>query len=82
MMRKAQKCRIILPRSHNQSVAEVGLNSDLPDFKTIDINSYAVLPSRRVILDLTVQNTLSHFMSFNSQEVGFIPIDCYTDAVI
>lgn len=43
MMRKTQKYRIILPRSHNYSVAKLGFNSDLFYFKTIDINLYVVL---------------------------------------
>lgn len=63
-------------------MAELGLNLDISDFKTIDINHYSALLPRRVILDFTVQNDLSHFMSFNSQGVVSISIDSYTDAVI
>lgn len=59
-----------------------GLNLEISDFKTIDINHYTVLLPRRVILDFTVQNILSHFMSFNSQGIVPISIDSYTDAVI
>jgi len=39
-----------------------------PTLRFMDINNYAILPSRRMILHFIVQNTLSHFMSFNSQE--------------
>lgn len=59
-----------------------GLNLEISDFKTIDINHYTVLLPRRVILDFTVQNILSHFMSFNSQGIVPISIDSHTDAVI